>query len=698
MSIIKIEEFETDDYVYDVETSDQNYVCGTNRVIVRQSDSGYNKFAAKSDVKYGDSVMPYTPIMVKNRETGAIDFIEIQNLNGSQWEPYNEFKPNDPDRTDKQKCSTLYRVWDGDDWTSIKKVIRHKVKKDVYEVVTDNGLVVVTEDHSLIDIDMNYIKPGELNANTVLYSGYPEMETKSVPTFNNMPVKYSHQMAYAYGVYFSSNIINPGNSFNISCDDIYILNMCKVIFERLNAGLKFTINKNTLKPANINNYIGPKYFTMFNNKIPDIIFNDPTMYYPFLCGIHQSRKCFAAPTQLLAAKLYYMLKNVGAKVYVNKLGLTLGYSLSIGSADDTITGKVKSFKKMNTNTEYVYDLETNAGRFQAGIGSMVVKNTDSIYTLFKFPNQESIDKDTLLDMNWDTAFECCERISNTFIRPIELEMEKIMWPLYLYGKKRYTCKIYERLRNEHGIYVFKSHNDFKGIQVVRRDNCNLVQTISNPVLESLLDHNDIEGAILTVKKYVESLFKNELNINEFVLSKSLKESYPTANKHGRPMKPPGHYMLQQKMIDRQVVDAPQAGDRIPFVYIQVEDKKAVGRDRMESPQYVIDNPDKCKIDNMFYLDKQLTSPMYTIFEVLVKNEDGLMFPRKIKIDAKTGKKTTEISKECKHAIDKLLFIDLVNKYNPEPNFMVKKVRIKKVPVKKTRVKVGQKNTLDHLMK
>jgi hypothetical protein len=694
MSIIKIEEIETEDYVYDVETDDKNYVCGTSKVVVKQSDSGYNKYAAVSDVKYGDSVMPYTPIMVRNPENGLIDFIEIQNLNESPWKPYDWFKPDDPERTDKQKCVTKYQAWDGESWTSIKKVIRHKVNKSVYEVVTDNGLVVVTEDHSLIDIDMNYIKPGKLDINTVLYSGYPDMKVKNTPNFENFPVKYDDQMAYAYGVYFSCNMMTTDGSFNIVCDDVYILNICKVVFERLNSGIKFVINKNTLRPVNVNNYINPKYFTLFNDKIPDEIFNNPEMYLPFLSGINQSRKCFTAHTQLLTAKLYYMLKNVGAEVYVNKLGLTLGYSLSIGSGNSSVIGRVKSFKKIRTDVDFVYDLETNAGRFQAGIGSMIVKNTDSIYALFKFPNQDTIDKETLLDMNWDTAFECCERISNTFIRPIDLEMEKIMWPLYLYGKKRYTCKIYERVYDKKtSTNSFKSHNDYKGIQVVRRDNCNLVQTISNPVLECLLDNNDIPGAISVVKEYTEKLFKKELDINEFVLSKSLKKSYPKENKNGRAMKPPGHFQLQQKMIKREVMDPPQAGDRIPFVYIKVADKNATGGERMESPQHVIDHPGECKIDNMFYLDKQLTSPMYTIFEVLVKNEDGLMFPRKITIDKKTGKKTTEISKECKHAINKLLFIDLVNKYNPEPNFMVKRVTKKA----QKELESKQKNTLDYLL-
>jgi hypothetical protein len=677
MSILTIEEVVIGDeeYVYDVETSDRNYVCGTGNVVVKQSDSGYNRYAASADVKYGDSVLGFTPIMVRDPESCVIDFVEIQHLNEGTWDPYPQFKSDEPDRTNKQQSTTMYQAWDGESWTRIKRVIRHKVAKDIYEVTTDNGAVFVTEDHSLIDINMEYVKPVHLSTNTVLYSGYPDVGSGTISeNFNWIPDEFELQVAYAYGVYYSCNMATINQPFNIVCDNADILGLCKSVFERLNTGIQFVVGNNTLRPVNNGNYAGPKYFAMFNNTIPDAIFRDTDKYVPFLCGIYQTGMCFTASNQMTASKMYYILKYVGADVYIRSLGHNYGYSLHVNSNDIPVTGNVRSFTKISTKVEFVYDIETSAGRFQAGVGSMIVKNTDSIYTLFKFPNQENIDKETLLEMNWDTAFECCERISNTFIKPIDLEMEKIMWPLYLYGKKRYTCKIYEKGRDPDGNTVFNSHNDYKGIQVVRRDNCNLVQTVSNPVLECLLDRNDINEAVNVVKDYIEKMFKNELDINEYVLSKSLKNKYPTENKNGRAMKPPGHYQLQQKMIAREVVNPPQAGDRIPFVYIEVDDNKATGGERMESPEYVIEHPDRCKIDIMFYLDKQLTSPMYTIFEVLVKNEDGVMFPRKVKVDKKTGKKTTEISKECKQAINELLFVDLVRKYAPVPNFMIKKTR------------------------
>ena len=39
--------------------------------------------------------------------------------------------------------------------------MRHKTSKRIYRIITDSGIVDVTEDHSLLDINSNKIKPNE---------------------------------------------------------------------------------------------------------------------------------------------------------------------------------------------------------------------------------------------------------------------------------------------------------------------------------------------------------------------------------------------------------------------------------------------------------------------------------------------------------------------------------------------------------
>jgi intein/homing endonuclease len=64
------------------------------------------------------------------------------------------------------------------------RIIRHKTEKKLYKVTTDLGIVTVTEDHSLLDIHKNIVKPSDIkdNREIELLYGYP----------NHFPVTIRH--------------------------------------------------------------------------------------------------------------------------------------------------------------------------------------------------------------------------------------------------------------------------------------------------------------------------------------------------------------------------------------------------------------------------------------------------------------------------------------------------------------------------
>lgn len=84
--------------------------------------------------------------------------------------------------------------------------------------------------------------------------------------------------------------------------------------------------------------------------------------------------------------------------------------------------------------------------------------------------------------------QAAKSISSAFERPIKLEFEKAYFPYLLISKKRYA-----------GLYWSSStltHDrlDTKGIETVRRDNCMLVQTVVQQVLDKILIERDTAGA------------------------------------------------------------------------------------------------------------------------------------------------------------------------------------------------------------
>lgn len=122
---------------------------------------------------YGDSVTGDTPLILRHPD-GKIMIRTIETLS-NEWDSYENFKPWDTDRKEKQQAKVDLEIWTNGKWAKIHRVIRHKTCKKMYRVWTDKGVVDVTEDHSLLDENMNQLKPGETKLNeTNLLHSFPE--------------------------------------------------------------------------------------------------------------------------------------------------------------------------------------------------------------------------------------------------------------------------------------------------------------------------------------------------------------------------------------------------------------------------------------------------------------------------------------------------------------------------------------------
>merc|ERR1719375_1993049 len=89
--------------------------------------------------------------------------------------------------------------------------------------------------------------------------------------------------------------------------------------------------------------------------------------------------------------------------------------------------------------------------------------------------------------------EAADMVSDTFLKPIKLEFEKVYCPYLLMNKKRYA-----------GLYwtnpVKYDKLDTKGIETVRRDNCALVRQVVDTVLNKILIEKSVDGALAFVQK------------------------------------------------------------------------------------------------------------------------------------------------------------------------------------------------------
>ena len=281
-----------------VEKVYKNRICETKN---------HGMVLSNAEYVYGDSVTGDTPLLLRNVETGSIEFRQIDDLenilkgedNGktSNWFDYDGFKVGENDRWNKEQMHvSKYQIYTSTGWSNIKRVIRHKTKKDIWRVNTHTGMVDVTEDHSLLDEERNKLKPKDAKIGCKLLHNYPSFssnrEDKKEKTANHLDDFLSYienicsktkeeKKAFIYGFFFGDGSCGKYNcpsglkySWALNQKDrefcVKMKHLCEEVF-----GDTFKIN-DTIKSSGVykivpvsNNEWGKglkKYVEMFRSK------------------------------------------------------------------------------------------------------------------------------------------------------------------------------------------------------------------------------------------------------------------------------------------------------------------------------------------------------------------------------------------------------------------------------------------------
>ena len=325
--------------------------------------------------------------------------------------------------------------------------------------------------------------------------------------------------------------------------------------------------------------------------------------------------CYGEMTDKLAAqRLYYNMKKAGnnAQIDVNGNTFVLTTKLKIESPYSV---KSIQFLRTTSDDEYVYDLETEDGTFSAGIGELIVKNTDSIFINFHLKDangNERTDRDALAE-----TIQLCQRaaaiICAAVPKPQGIIYEKTLHPFILVAKKKYVGLLYETNPDK-----FKERKSM-GIVLKRRDNAPIVKIVVGGIIEHILIHRDINGAVNYVREVLRKLMDGKYPIDKFIISKTLKARYKKPSTIA-------HKVLADRMALRDPGNKPQINDRIPFVYVvrdlgKKKKKDILQGDLIEHPEYVVKNG--LKIDYLYYLEHQILNPASQILELMLS-------PRRVK--------------------------------------------------------------------
>ena len=554
-----------------------------------------NEFKVKPKVIYGDSVTGDTPILLLNQNNQ----IEIKTVNdiGKNWSEYNIFKNNIDGLSDKQQDNNInYKVWSDHGWTNIKRVIRHKTNKEIFEVLTHTAFVKVTSDHSLLDINGNQIKPKDCNNDTELLHVTPIIQNNKITSLN-LDTIYNYGLSFDDCSNKSKQTIIPDEILNGS-------------YEEKNTFLKGYYDSS--------NYIK----------------NNTSNYYTF-----------NIKNQVNALKLYCLLTSLNYHVFID-ITYDHIFKLSFYTHDNTNlinynnnNNYIKNIKNIGIINDYVYDLETDAGHFHAGIGNLIVKNTDSVFFSPKIYNIQS--KEIKTDRE---ALKICielgklagDAICKILPEPEEQVYEKTLWPFIIITKKRYVGNLYE---DDDSHFYQKS----MGIVLKRRDNAKIVKIVVGGIIDYILNGgnnqtntNSIQdrnlGAINYTKMLLKQILRGEFPIDKFIISKTLKSTYKNRGSIV-------HAVLADRIGVRDPGNKPNTNDRIPYVYIIPSGKVTLQGDRVEDPKYVIDN--ELELDYLFYITNQIMKPSLQFLD-LIAVDPKKMFDNYINKEINRRKKISSI--------------------------------------------------------
>ena len=230
--------------------------------------------------------------------------------------------------------------------------------------------------------------------------------------------------------------------------------------------------------------------------------------------------------------------------------------------------------------------------------------------------------------------ESSEFVTKHFKKPIKIEFEKVFWPYLLLKKKKYAGVFWTREDKYDKI-------DTKGLEAVRRDNCELVRIVVEKVLKILLVDRNQDEAVRYCKGVISDLLQNKIDISLLIISKSLSkkseeggsdeeqggQADKKTNKSGKVKSTiyqakQAHVELAEKMRKRDPGTAPNIGDRIQYVIIKGE-KGSKNYENSEDPIYVLEHDLPIDID--YYLENQLKKPLLRIFEYILKDPNMELF-------------------------------------------------------------------------
>ena len=307
----------------------------------------------------------------------------------------------------------------------------------------------------------------------------------------------------------------------------------------------------------------------------------------------------------ITAMLFHLAQSVGYNVEIDQSGDL--YTLTLDKQSEN-PNKIKKIIDLGLVDTYVYDLETENHHFAAGIGNLIVHNTDSL--MFKAPVEQS--KREAID--WGKKME--HEINTLFgDSPLQVELEKVGM-IFSLKKKKYA---FWPLDFKSAEYKLKDDGEAdlltRGIILARRDNCQWQRRIYNKVLLNIMNRKPMMDTLNLILNECSQLLQGLVPWRDLLIIRELGSNY----------KSPSYFMKIFSDELRRIGKPANPGDRLDYLIVKSNDPAAsqlLGY-KMRMPDTYLeglasDTPEH--IDYEYYLEKIVMNCVEQLYQIGYNNE------------------------------------------------------------------------------
>lgn len=470
---------------------------------------------------YGDSVTGETPVMIRKFQK-EITVIPIEDMIG-KWNDLDEERYPVDD----------YEVWSNGEWVKIDYIKRHKIGKKIYKIQTPMGICDATEDHSFFTHSSKTIAPSDIEEGTwLLHSKLPNLDKHAKES--NIDYSINNQMAWLLG-YCMFN--GAASHYRYGMRNVYKFELSDKDPKKIKKALSilrgnypeyswnfkhkvsyqdediYSITYDYMPHETVdfitkNNYIGKQ------KTVPTAILNSPKQVRKnflegFGKGASSTGKYILVRTNfpVLAHTMIMLGESLGYKTSVNYLNsrpetysIIISTKTSLNVADRRL---VKSKIEIIPKDKWVYDIATKSGKFNAGVGKLVVHNTDSIFVKLddKWTSEQCVEYGKEMEKRINGSFEQLNSIFNIDWNTFEVKFEKYFKTLFMVQgtKKQYAG--WKTWEEDEWMKKF----DITGYSAKKSDTSEFAAKIQKSVLRAICNQKSLDEIKVYIRNKVKEI-------------------------------------------------------------------------------------------------------------------------------------------------------------------------------------------------